>query len=128
MGPARPFAVAAAVAVAVTAVSPTASADDDAARPVAVGVRLAQDADGAALTFDLSRPVDATAYTLASPDRILVDLPEVAFRIDPHAGGPDRADGAQPVRAFRFGLQAPGKSRIVVDLSRRACPCLGLAR
>src|SRR5208283_505494 len=99
MGPARPFAVAAAVAVAVTAVSLTASADDDAARPVAVGVRLAQDADRAVLTFDLSRPVDATAYTLASPDRILVDLPEVAFRIDPHAGGPDRADGAQPVKA-----------------------------
>ncbi len=27
-----------------------------------------------------------------------------------------------PVKAFRFGRLAPGRSRVVVDLDRRACP------
>ena len=34
----------------------------------------------------------------------------------------DAARGAPLVRAFRFGLLAPGKSRIVIDLVRPACP------
>ena len=113
-------ALAAAAAAALVAVSPAAAADD-LARPVAVGVRLVENAGGAALTFDLSRPVDARAYTLGSPDRIVVDLPEVAFELDPGAGSGDSSAGAL-VKGFRFGLLAPGKSRIVIDLSRRGCP------
>src|SRR6185437_1426161 len=40
----------------------------------------------ATLSFDLSHPVDASAFVLTQPDRVVVDLPEVAFRIDPEAG------------------------------------------
>ena len=57
-----------------------------ASSPVAVGVRLSQDENAAKLVFDLSRPVDASASALASPDRIVVDLPEVNFQLDPSAG------------------------------------------
>ncbi len=50
------------------------------------------------------------------PDRLVVDLPEVNFQIDPVAGKPEPGrDGL--IRAFRFGLFAPGHSRIVADLS-----------
>ncbi len=95
---------------------------EDAAAPVAVGARLAQDGNGAELAFDLSREVEAHAYTLASPDRVVVDLPEVNFHLDPSVGRVGPATGGAIVKAFRFGLLAPGKSRIVIDLQRPACP------
>jgi N-acetylmuramoyl-L-alanine amidase len=120
MGRAKPLAVAAALAG--FAALATASAAEEAARPIAVAVKLTDEAGGVALTFDLSRPVDARAYTMSSPDRIVVDLPEVAFQLDPGSGQANVARGAAPVKAFRFGLLAPGRSRIVIDLTSRACP------
>ncbi len=119
MGPARLFA--AAILAALAAASLAARAGDEVSRPVAVGVKLAQSASQAELTFDLSRPVEARAHTLASPDRIVVDLPETAFEVDSGAGRAEAAGGPL-VKAFRFGLLAPGRSRIVIDLARRACP------
>ncbi len=118
MGLGRTFAMTAALGLA-SALPAHAAAEG--ARPVAVAVKLVPDAGGASLTFDLSRPVDAHAYTLSSPDRIVVDLPEVVFQIDPF-GGAGEAREAAPVKAFRFGRLAPGRSRIVIDLDQRACP------
>ena len=94
----------------------------DAGAPVAVAARLSQDQGGATLVFDLSRAVAAHASALASPDRIVVDMPEVNFQLDPSVGraGAPRDDSL--VKDFRFGLLAAGKSRIVVDLARTACP------
>ncbi len=94
----------------------------DAGRPVAVGVRVSQDSGAARLVFDLSRPVDASAFALTSPDRIVVDLPEVNFQLDPSVGRLGALGAAPLVKSFRFGLLAAGKSRIVVDLAREACP------
>ena len=119
MGRAEPFAVAAALLAASLA---AAAAAEDAAKPVAVGVNLVQDPGGAVLTFDLSRSVEVRTYTLASPERIVVDLPQTVFQIAPDAGRLDPARGERLVKAFRFGLLTPGKSRIVIDLSERACP------
>ena len=51
--------------------------------PVAVSARLSQDENAASLVFELSRSVDATASALALPDRIVVDMPEVNFHLDP---------------------------------------------
>jgi N-acetylmuramoyl-L-alanine amidase len=100
----------------------------DVGAPVAVGARLAQDSSGARLVFDLSRTVDATASALASPDRIVVDMPEVRFQLDPVVGRLGAARGDSLVKDFRFGLLAPGKSRIVIDLARPACPAEVSAR
>jgi N-acetylmuramoyl-L-alanine amidase len=94
----------------------------DASTPVAVGARLAQDANEARLVFDLSLPVEAHVYALPSPDRIIVDLPEVNFQLNPSVGRPAAPNEAALVKAFRFGVLAPGKSRIVIDLARLACP------
>ena len=123
MGPHRPIALAAALALAAASAAGAAGAEDR-AKPVAVAAKLAQDARSGALTFDLSRAVEARAYTLASPDRIVVDLPEVVFQIASEAARANAAaaDGSGLVRAFRFGQLAPGKSRIVMDLSGPACP------
>ncbi|MFZ0601439.1 MAG: N-acetylmuramoyl-L-alanine amidase [Roseiarcus sp.] len=100
----------------------------DAGAPVAVGVRLSQDESTAKLVFDLSRPVDASASALASPDRIVVDMPEVNFQLDPSVGRLGATANPSIVKDFRFGLLAPGKSRIVIDLARSACPAQVSAR
>jgi N-acetylmuramoyl-L-alanine amidase len=94
----------------------------EASAPVVVGVRLSQDGRDAKLVFDLSRTVDATASALGSPDRIVVDMPEVNFQLDPSVGRVVAAPNVTLVKGFRFGLLAPGKSRIVIDLARAACP------
>jgi N-acetylmuramoyl-L-alanine amidase len=94
----------------------------EAGAPVAVGVRLSQDERAAKLVFDLSRSVDASASALASPDRIVVDMPEVNFQLDPSLGRVGTLAKVLLLKGFRFGLLAPGKSRIIVDLARTACP------
>jgi N-acetylmuramoyl-L-alanine amidase len=90
--------------------------------PVAVGVRFSQNENAARLVFDLSRRIDANASALASPDRIIIDMPEVNFQLDPSIGRIGAPPNGSLVKGFRFGLFAPGKSRIVVDLERAACP------
>lgn len=111
----------AALALFVLAASPDPGFGETGA-PVAVGVRLSQDESAARLVFDLSRSVEASASALASPDRIVVDLPEVNFQLDPAAGRVGALSNISLVKGFRFGLLAPGKSRIVIDLARAACP------
>jgi N-acetylmuramoyl-L-alanine amidase len=86
--------------------------------PVAVGARLVDEGGKAKLTFDLSSPAEARAFSMADPDRIIVDVPEVNFQIDPAVGrAPQGGSLGQIVKSFRFGLLAPGKSRIVIDLA-----------
>jgi N-acetylmuramoyl-L-alanine amidase len=94
----------------------------EASRPVAVGARLSQDETAAKLVFDLSRSVDAIASAMVLPDRIVVDMPEVKFHLDPSVGRVAPSPNGWVVKGFRFGLLAPGKSRIVIDLARTACP------
>ena len=95
---------------------------EEAQPPVAVAAHLIDDGDSARLSFDLSGPVEALARPIADPDRIIVDFPEVNFQIDPSVGrvAPQRAGAL--VKAFRFGLFSPGKSRVVIELGRPACP------
>ena len=94
----------------------------EAGAPVAVAARLSQDQGGAKLVFDLSRSVDVSASALAAPDRIVIDMPEVSFRLDPSVGRVGALRDDAVVKDFRFGLLAAGKSRIVIDLARTACP------
>ena len=83
--------------------------------PVAVAARVAQTGGVTRLSVDLSRDVPIKAFVLDRPDRVVVDLPEVNFQIDPLTTRlPPKGVGL--IKAFRFGLFAPGKSRIVIDL------------
>jgi N-acetylmuramoyl-L-alanine amidase len=92
-----------------------------ASAPVAVAARLVDQGGKAKLTFDLSSPTEARAFSMADPDRIIVDVPEVNFQIDPAVGRtPQGGSLGQLVKSFRFGLLAPGKSRIVIDLAAPA--------
>ncbi len=103
-----------------------------AARPTAgpvfaANARLVNGPERAEISFDLSAPVTASSFVLAAPDRIVVELPQVEFEAAPlenaHTGRHRHAAAQTPgglVASYRFGLFAPGKSRIVVDLSTPA--------
>jgi len=77
----------------------------------ATGASLAGDATRTTFRLDLTAGVMAEIYTLANPYRVIVDLPDVAFRLPDGAG----QSGSGLVRAFRYGLFAEKKARIVLD-------------
>lgn len=76
-------------------------------------VRLAGDDQRTRLVVDLSRPVEFRAFTLANPTRVIVDLTDVTFAFK--ADNRDLRRGL--VSAYRFGVFAPGKARMVLDAS-----------
>ncbi|WP_428029670.1 N-acetylmuramoyl-L-alanine amidase [Ancylobacter sp.] len=80
---------------------------------VATDARLAGDGERTRLVIDLSRSVPLGAFTLADPYRVVVDIPDVIFALPASAG----QEGRGLVSAYRFGLFAPGKARIVMDLT-----------
>ena len=116
-------AVAAATLCAAIGAPGFASANDAPApvAPVAVSAKLVEEGKIARLTFDLSSSIQAHAFALADPDRIVVDIPEVNFQVDPAIGRPHRHQSGAIVQSFRFGMLGPGKSRIVIDLGQKAC-------
>ena len=59
----------------------------------------------------LSAGVRAEIFTLSKPYRVVVDLPDVAFHLPEGTG----LQGNGLIAAFRFGLLAEGKARVVMD-------------
>ena len=91
-------------------------APDAQARPreaVAKDARLAGDRGRTRFIADLSEKVDVNLFSLADPYRVIVDLPEVNFQMPAGLGTEQRG----LVTGYRFGLFAPGKSRIVIDVN-----------
>jgi N-acetylmuramoyl-L-alanine amidase len=91
------------------------------APPVATVVHLVDDGARARLSFDLSAPLAGRAREIANPDRIVLDMPEVDFRLKGEVGRVVAPRAEALIKAFRFGLFGPGKSRVVIDLARPAC-------
>jgi N-acetylmuramoyl-L-alanine amidase len=81
--------------------------------PVVSDARLAGDAKQTRFILDLDKPVQFRAFALADPYRVIVDLPQVSFKLPAGAG----VAGRGLVKAFRYGLVMPGGSRIVFDLA-----------
>lgn len=67
-------------------------------------------------TFNLvlSRGVPAEIFTLADPYRVIIDLPDVAFKL-PSSTTAQKDQGL--ITAYRYGLFAEGKGRVVIDTS-----------
>jgi len=84
--------------------------------PVASEVRLGGDETMTRMVVDFSRKIDLRTFTLANPYRVIIDMPQVAFRLP--AGSGDSGRGL--IKAFRYGLMMTGGSRIVIDLARPA--------
>lgn len=67
----------------------------------------------ARFALGLTKEVEFHVFALADPYRVVIDLPEIDFALPADAGAP--REGL--IRAVRFGLLSPGKSRIVIEVS-----------
>ncbi len=109
--------------------APFGEARAETAPPVAIAAHSEVQGRQTRLSFTLQSCVKTEAYLLGAPARAVMDLPEVNFQIDPAAGAArpvaakQRHSHAPPpptaglIASFRFGRLAPGKSRIVADLT-----------
>jgi N-acetylmuramoyl-L-alanine amidase len=84
----------------------------------AVAAAVAVESEGAKTRFKitLSKAVTAQAFLMERPDRVIVDLPEVSFHLPAEAGR--SKEGL--IASYRYGLFAPGRSRVVMDLAQPA--------
>jgi len=82
--------------------------------PVATDTRLGGDDRQTRFVMDFTRKIELRAFTLADPYRVVIDLPQVVFKLPPAIG----KTGRGLVKAFRFGLVMQGGSRIVLDASK----------
>lgn len=78
---------------------------------VATAARVSGDAQSAKFELDLSRGLAVEVFTLANPYRVIIDIPNIAFEL------PQGTGALTPglVSAFRYGLFAEDKGRVVID-------------
>ena len=79
---------------------------------IAQDARVAGDHERTRFIADLSKKVDVHVFALASPYRVIVDAPDVDFQMPEGIGKEKRG----LITAYRYGLFAPGRSRIVIDV------------
>src|ERR1043166_1555309 len=106
-------------AVLVAGMVPAGALDRAAARapsedyPVVSETRLMGDETRTRFVADLTRTIDLAAFTLSDPYRVVIDVPQLTFRLPAKTG----ESGRGLVKAFRFGLVMQGGSRIVIDVT-----------
>ena len=81
--------------------------------PIASDARLAGDTKQTRFVLDLDKKIEFRAFALADPYRVVVDLPQVSFKLAAGSG----VAGRGLIKAYRYGLVMPGGSRIVFDLT-----------
>jgi N-acetylmuramoyl-L-alanine amidase len=79
---------------------------------VATDLRMGGDDKQTRFVVDLNRKIDLAAFTLADPYRVVVDLPQVNFKLPAKTSAQSRG----LIKAFRYGLIMQGGSRIVLDI------------
>ena len=84
---------------------------------IATDARFAEEGARARFVLELTRPVDFSIFFLSDPYRVVIDLPEVAFRLPKR----EHSETAKRLVAnWRYGQIAPGRSRVVLDLNEPA--------
>ena len=84
-----------------------------AAEAAVTGIRLGDRANGTRVVLDITGDIHHRVFTLADPYRVVIDLPEIEWRLP----GLTLSVGGGLVRQFRYGLFEPGVSRVVLDVS-----------
>ena len=79
-----------------------------------MSARIGEHQDRTRLVIELSDPVNLRAFALANPDRVVIDMPEVVWRL----GAPPRPSGFGAVKSYRYGQFRAGNSRMVIDLNQ----------
>lgn len=81
--------------------------------PIVMSARIGEHQDRTRLVIELSDPVNIRTFVLANPDRVVIDMPQVSWRL----GEPPRPSGYGAIKSYRFGDFREGNSRMVIDLS-----------
>jgi len=101
------------IAAAIMAAVPTTVG---AAEAIVTDVRVGPHAKATRVVFEVSRLVPYRIFMLGNPNRVVIDLPEVGWRLPPRPL-PQRVGVFE---TLRYGLYKPGNSRVVVDLQSPA--------
>ena len=91
-----------------------ASAKPSSRVPMVIGVHIGEYSGRTRFVVEMSEPVQIRTFTLGSPDRVVIDLPQVTWKMFT----PPRPSAGETIRSYRFGQFRPGTSRIVLDLNR----------
>jgi N-acetylmuramoyl-L-alanine amidase len=81
--------------------------------PMVIGLKLGETKELSRFTVELSDPVGVRIFTLANPNRVVIDMPDVQWRM-PNA---DRPTGKASVKSYRYGQFRKGNGRFIVDLN-----------
>jgi N-acetylmuramoyl-L-alanine amidase len=112
-GPARSLPVAPPRPIPKNVEGPTIGSKPQGPLPIVMSARIGEHNDRTRLVIELSDPLNLRAFALANPDRVVIDMPEVSWRL----GAPPRPSGFGPVKSYRYGLFRAGDSRMVIDLN-----------
>ncbi|MGD1878932.1 MAG: N-acetylmuramoyl-L-alanine amidase [Kiloniellaceae bacterium] len=83
------------------------------AKPEVTAARLGETPERTRFVLELSEDLPYRVFTLADPFRVVLDLPEVAWSLEDRQPRPTGL-----ITGLRFGLFAPGTSRVVLDVNR----------
>lgn len=86
------------------------------ADPVVLDARIGEHPDRTRFVLETSDPIPIKVFTLANPDRVVVDMPELSWRLS----SAQRPSGRGIIKSYRYGLFRAGNSRLVIDLARPA--------
>ena len=89
------------------------AAPDALAKPSATAVRIGVHPEKTRFVLELTEEPSYRIFTLPDPARVVIDLPELDWRIP--AGPLQQGQGL--IEDLRYGLFAPGTSRVVLDIS-----------
>jgi len=78
------------------------------------GSSLKGDSARTRFVIGLDRVSTFQVFALANPSRVVVELPDVKLQLPP---APAEGQSVGLVKSFRGGLSAPGRSRIVIDVT-----------
>ncbi len=78
---------------------------------VATDAAITGDKSSTEFAITLSQGVTLEVFTLANPYRVIIDMPDVTFQLAGNAG----RQGKGLIKAYRYGLFAARKARMVID-------------
>src|SRR5579871_4167501 len=96
--PAANLPVAPAKPVPATGAGPSPGGNAGGSLPIVLSARIGEHDDRTRFVIELSDPVNLRTFTLTNPDRVVVDMPEVAWRV----GAPPRPSGFGSVKSYRY--------------------------
>jgi N-acetylmuramoyl-L-alanine amidase len=81
--------------------------------PMAIGLKLTETAGRSRFQMELSDPVEVRVFTLTNPNRVVIDMPDLLWRMSDAT----RPSGKGAVKSYRYGQFRKGNSRFIVDLN-----------